>query len=81
MQNSCGLVSRYIPKKANIASIDGARIKWIESRLNDRPRKRRNYQMPAEVLGILCGALVAECSDAFNIFCLFIANNGQDSSN
>lgn len=57
VENSCGLIRRYIPKKSNIALTDVAEIKRIERILNNRPRKCLNYQTPAELFGILCGAL------------------------
>lgn len=57
VENSCGLIRRYIPKKANIAMIADNEIKCIERQLNKRPRKCLNYQTPSEVFGKLCGAL------------------------
>lgn len=57
VENTCGLIRRYIPKRANIADIPATQIKKIERSLNNRPRKCLNYETPAEVFAKLCGAL------------------------
>ncbi len=57
VENTCGLIRRYIPKRANIADIPAAQIRKIERSLNNRPRKCLGYQTPAEVFAKLCGAL------------------------
>lgn len=44
-----GLVRQYLPKKTDFATISADKIKWIESRLNSRPRKCLDYKTPLEV--------------------------------
>lgn len=48
-ENLNGLIRQYIPKKTNFDDITEAQIQKIEEDLNNRPRKRFNYQTPNEV--------------------------------
>jgi IS30 family transposase len=48
-ENFNGLLRQYVPKKRQMASITNEKIKMIENRLNNRPRKRLGYRTPAEV--------------------------------
>ncbi len=57
VENTCGLVRRYIPKKTDIAKIPVSEIRKMERQLNNRPRKCLGFQTPAEVFDKLCGAL------------------------
>lgn len=57
VENTAGLIRRYVPKKTDISKIADAHIKWMERQLNNRPRKCLDYQTPAEVFDKLCGAL------------------------
>jgi IS30 family transposase len=57
VENSCGLVRRFLPKKTDIAKIAESDIRKIERMLNNRPRKCLGYETPAEVFARLCGAL------------------------
>lgn len=57
VENTCGLIRRYIPKKTDISLIADSEIKRIENDLNNRPRKCLNFLTPAEFFGKLCGAL------------------------
>lgn len=57
VENTCGLIRRYIPKKTNIADVTVSQVREIERSLNDRPRKCLDYQTPSEVFAKLCGAL------------------------
>ena len=57
VENTCGLIRRYIPKKTDISLIADSEIIRIENDLNNRPRKCLNFLTPAEFFGILCGAL------------------------
>ncbi len=57
VENTCGLVRRYIPKRTDIAKIPDSEIKKMERQLNNRPRKCLGFQTPTEVFGKLCGAL------------------------
>jgi IS30 family transposase len=49
VENGIGLIRRYLPKKTNFAIISRNRIRKIENRLNNRPRKCLNYKTPSEV--------------------------------
>jgi IS30 family transposase len=51
-----GLVRQYLPKKTDFATISVKKIKWIELRLNNRPRKCLGFKTPLEV-ATLCVAL------------------------
>lgn len=49
IENSIGLIREYLPKKTDIAKLSNKRIKQIERKLNNRPRKRLGYRTPLEV--------------------------------
>lgn len=55
-ENTNGLIRQYLPKKTDFAIISVEKIKWIELRLNSRPRKCLDYKTPLEVAN-LCVAL------------------------
>jgi len=48
-ENTNGLIRQYIPKGSSFEDIPDERIKFIESRLNNRPRKSLGYLTPNEV--------------------------------
>ena len=48
-ENTNGLIRWYLPKGTDFAKVSKARIKAIEDRLNNRPRKRLGYKTPLEV--------------------------------
>ena len=48
-ENLNGLVRQYFPKKTNFDLIKQSEVKKAEEILNNRPRKRYNYQTPNEV--------------------------------
>lgn len=50
VENTIGLIRRYIPKKTSLRSLDHADLLAIQSHLNDRPRKRLGFLTPYEVL-------------------------------
>ena len=50
VENSNGLIRRYLPKKTDFALIDYEYIKKIENLLNNRPRKSLDYKTPNEML-------------------------------
>jgi len=54
VENSIGLVRRYLPKKTDFAIIPKEQVKRIETDLNNRPRKCLNYQTPKEVFKSQC---------------------------
>lgn len=45
-ENLNGLIRQYIPKGTNIAKLDTKLFPRIENALNDRPRKRLDYESP-----------------------------------
>jgi IS30 family transposase len=49
-ENTNGLIRQYIPKGANLRKISAAKVRHIEQRLNNRPRKTLGYLTPNEVL-------------------------------
>lgn len=48
-ENTNGLIRQYIPKGGSFENISNKRIKFIEDRLNNRPRKTLGYRTPNEV--------------------------------
>jgi IS30 family transposase len=48
-ENFNGLLRQYAPKKRSMKDINDGKIKMIENRLNNRPRKRLGFKTPAEV--------------------------------
>jgi IS30 family transposase len=48
-ENLNGLVRQYFPKKSDFALITNEQVKEVETKLNNRPRKRYGYQSPNEV--------------------------------
>lgn len=49
VENTIGLIRRWLPKKTDLAQVSKAKIMEIESWLNNRPRKCLNYKTPLEV--------------------------------
>lgn len=49
IENTNGLIRRYLPKKTDFSLISSAKIKQIETALNNRPRKCLSYKTPNEV--------------------------------
>lgn len=52
-ENLNGLVRQYIPKKTDLSTISEDYIKEVETILNNRPRKRYNYETPIFVMNQL----------------------------
>ena len=50
VENTIGLIRRWIPKKTDLAEVSEEEILEIEDWLNNRPRKCLNYRTPLEVL-------------------------------
>jgi len=50
VENLNGLIRQYIPKKTDLRTVSQERLKFIEKRLNTRPRKSLNYLTPSEVI-------------------------------
>jgi IS30 family transposase len=57
VENTIGLVRRFIPKRMDLAKLTKADIRFVEKRLNNRPRKCLGFQTPTEVFNQLRGAL------------------------
>lgn len=57
VENSIGLVRRFIPKKTNLERISSSEISQIQNLINNRPKKCLNYQTPREVFKTLSGAI------------------------
>jgi IS30 family transposase len=47
-----GMVRRYFPKGTNFSKITNEQVAWVESRINNRPRKCLGYKTPAEVAAV-----------------------------
>ena len=54
VENTIGLVRRFIPKKTNLANVSHIHLKKIEYWLNNRPRKCLGFRTPAEVFNARC---------------------------
>jgi len=52
VENAIGLIRRYLPKTANLATISDEDIHAIQEKLNNRPRKKLNYKTPNEALSV-----------------------------
>ena len=48
-ENANGLVRQYLPRSADFGAITGQTLRWIEERLNHRPRKTLGYRTPLAV--------------------------------
>lgn len=57
IENTNGLIRRFIPKRTDIERISTTDIQKVENMLNNRPRKCLKYQTPKEVFNHLTGAL------------------------
>ena len=47
-----GMVRRYFPKGTDFSKITDEEVAWVESRINNRPRKCLGYKTPAEVAAV-----------------------------
>ena len=47
-----GMVRRYFPKGTDFSKITDEQVTWVESRINNRPRKCLGYKTPAEVAAV-----------------------------
>lgn len=54
IENLNGLIRQYCPKGTNFHDLSRYRIAQIEHSLNERPRKRLNYQTPSEIFRQKC---------------------------
>jgi IS30 family transposase len=54
VENTIGLVRRFLPKKTNLAMVSQDHLTKIEYWLNNRPRKCLRFKTPAEVFKAEC---------------------------
>ena len=47
-ENTNGLITQYIPKGTDFSEITDEFVSWVETKLNNRPRKRLGYLTPNE---------------------------------
>ena len=52
VENSIGLIRRYLPKTINLANLSDDKLYQIQELLNNRPRKKLNYQTPNEAFSV-----------------------------
>ena len=50
VENRIGVIRRFIPKNTNLATISSAKIKSIETKINNRPIRKFNYLTAKQVL-------------------------------
>lgn len=48
-ENANGLTRHYLPRNLEFATVTDDRLRWIENRLNTRPRKTLAYRTPLDV--------------------------------
>lgn len=48
-ENLNGLIRQYIPKKTDFATITDEYVEFVEKKLNNRPRKRHNFETPNQI--------------------------------
>lgn len=53
VENTNGLIRRFIPKSTNLDDLSGDQIQKIEDWLNHRPKKVLNFRTPHEVFSVL----------------------------
>ncbi len=49
VENTNGLIRRYIPKKSSFENLTQDKLNEIESKLNNRPRKKLGFYTPNEI--------------------------------
>jgi len=49
-ENLNGLIRQYIPKKTDFQNLPDHYIQWVEDQLNDRPRKRFDFESPNQIV-------------------------------
>jgi len=52
-ENLNGLIRQYFPKKTDFSTITKTQIKYVELKLNNRPRKRFGFQTPNDLFNQL----------------------------
>jgi len=54
VENTIGLIRRFLPKKTDFAKVHRTELRRIEQRLNHRPRKCLGFKTPSEVFRAEC---------------------------
>lgn len=49
-ENMNGLIRQYLPKKESFKGISPQKVRWIQDKLNNRPRKRLDFMTPLEYI-------------------------------
>ena len=49
-ENLNGLIRQYFPKKTSFTMITDEQVKAVETKLNNRPRKRHGYKTPLAIM-------------------------------
>ena len=49
-ENMNGLIRQYLPKKESFKGITPRKVRWIQDKLNNRPRKRLDFATPLEYI-------------------------------
>lgn len=49
-ENMNGLIRQYLPKKESFKGITPQKVRWIQDKLNNRPRKRLDFRTPLEYI-------------------------------
>jgi len=57
VENTIGLVRRWLPRKTNLADVPDDKIEEIETWLNNRPRECLGFKTPLEVFNQMSVAL------------------------
>ena len=52
-ENTNGLIRQYFPKKTDFAAVTDEQVQWVEDKLNNRPRKRFNFESPNAIFNKL----------------------------
>jgi transposase, IS30 family len=52
-ENLNGLIRQYIPKKTDFDTITDEYVEYVEKKLNNRPRKRHNFETPKQIFNQL----------------------------
>ena len=52
-ENTNGLIRQYFPKKTDFATVTDEQVQWVEDKLNNRPRKRFNFESPNAIFNKL----------------------------
>jgi len=55
-ENTNGLIRQYLPKGTDLTTLTKSHLNTITQKLNNRPRKKLNYQTPAEIMAVALGS-------------------------